>query len=99
MKARRSSWTYVFREFGGIQEYKFRGDPDFVRHHSEFDIWDHSEENLNIRPIESKTPSWTRSMLSHDQVIKWTKAEVLVDSDSCRQYTLSHAHFSQFSLS
>ena len=35
----RSSWTYVYREFGGIQEYEFRGDPDFVRYHSEFDIW------------------------------------------------------------
>ena len=45
-------------------------------------ISDHSEENLNVRPIESKTPSWTRSILSHGQVIKWTKAKVLVDSDS-----------------
>ena len=58
-----------------------------------------SEEILNERPIEIKTASWTRFILSHDQVIKWTKAKVLVDSDSCRQYTLSHAHFSQFNQS
>ena len=26
------------REFGGFQEYEFRGDPEFVRYHSEFDV-------------------------------------------------------------
>ena len=45
-------------------------------------ILDHSEEILNLKPIESTISSSTRSTLSHDQVINWTKAEVRVDSDS-----------------
>ena len=45
-------------------------------------ILDHSEEILNLKPIESTISSWTRSTLSHDQVINWTKAQVRVDSDS-----------------
>ena len=45
---------------------------------------EHSEEILYVKPIESTNPSWTRSrsLLSHDQVIKWTKAKVFVYSDS-----------------
>ena len=42
----------------------------------------HSEEILNVNTIESASPSWTRSVLSHDQVIQWTKAKVRVYSDS-----------------
>ena len=38
----------------------------------------HSEEILNVKPIESTAPSWMRSALSHDQVIKWTKAKVRI---------------------
>ena len=34
-----------------------------------------SEKILNARPIESKTASWTRSMLSKNQMIKWTKGK------------------------
>ena len=45
-------------------------------------ILDHSEEILYVKPIECTTPSCTRSTLSHDQVIKWTKAKVSVCSDS-----------------
>ena len=45
-------------------------------------ILEHSEETLNVNTIESASPSWTRSVLSHDQVIQWTKAEVRVYSDS-----------------
>ena len=33
----------------------------------------HSEEILNVKQIESTAPSWKRSTLSHDQVIKWTQ--------------------------
>ena len=43
---------------------------------------DHSEEILNVKPIGCTTPSCTRSTLSLDQVIKWTKAKVSVYSDS-----------------
>ena len=45
-------------------------------------ILKHSEEILNVKPLESSSPSWTRSVLSHDQAIKWTKATVRVYSDS-----------------
>ena len=41
-------------------------------------IVEHSEEILNVHTIESTSPSWTRSELSHDQVIQWTKAKVRV---------------------
>ena len=34
-------------------------------------ILEHSEEILNVNTIESASPSWTRSVLSHDQVIQW----------------------------
>ena len=45
-------------------------------------ILEHSEEILNVNTIESTPTSWTRSVLSHDQVIQWTKAKVRVYSDS-----------------
>ena len=45
-------------------------------------ISDHSEEILNVNTAASTNPSWTISFLSHDQVIKWTKAKVPVYSDS-----------------
>ena len=45
-------------------------------------ILEHSEEILNVHTIESTSPSWTRSVLSHDEVIQWTKAKVRVFSDS-----------------
>ena len=38
-------------------------------------ILEHSEEILNVDTIESTSTSWTRSVLSHDQVIQWTKAK------------------------
>ena len=34
---------------------------------------EHSEEILNVKPLESSSSSWTRSVLLHDQAIKWTK--------------------------
>ena len=37
-------------------------------------ILEHSEGILNVNTIESASPSWTRSVLSHDQVIQWTKS-------------------------
>ena len=45
-------------------------------------ILEHSEEILNVNTIESASPSWTRSALSHDQAIKWTEAKSRVYSDS-----------------
>ena len=45
-------------------------------------ILEHSEEILDVHTIESTSPSWTRSVLSHDEVIQWTKAKVRVCSDS-----------------
>ena len=45
-------------------------------------ISEHSDEIFNVKSIESASPSWTRSTLSHDQVIRWTKAKVHVYSDS-----------------
>ena len=36
---------------------------------------EHSEEILNVKPVESSSPSWTRSEMSHDQAIKWTKSK------------------------
>ena len=37
---------------------------------------------LNVSSIDWTAPSRTRSTLTHDHVIKWTKAKVHVDSDS-----------------
>ena len=45
-------------------------------------ILDHQVEILNVPPIDWTPPSWTRSTLTHDQVITWTKAKVHVCSDS-----------------
>ena len=45
-------------------------------------ILEHSEEILNVNTIDSASPSWMRSVFSHDQVIQWTIAKVLVYSDS-----------------
>ena len=43
---------------------------------------EHSQEILDVKPLESSFPAWTRSVLSHDQAIKWTEARVRVYSDS-----------------
>ena len=45
-------------------------------------ILEHSEEILNVNTIESASLPQTRSVLSHDQVIQWTKSKVRVYSDS-----------------
>ena len=45
-------------------------------------ILEHSEEIVKVNTIDSASPSWKRSVLSHDQVIQWTKARVPVRSDS-----------------
>ena len=37
---------------------------------------------MNVHTIESTSLSWTRSTVSHDQVIRWTQAQVRVYSDS-----------------
>ena len=43
---------------------------------------EHSEEIPDVNKTESESPSWTRSVLSHDQMIQWAKAKVRVYSDS-----------------
>ena len=45
-------------------------------------ILDHHAEILNVTTIDWTSLSWTRSTLSHDQVITWTKAKVRVYPDS-----------------
>ena len=49
-------------------------------------ILNHQTEILNVNTSESRSPSWTRSTLSHDQthdqVITWMNAKVHVYSDS-----------------
>ena len=57
----------------------------------------HQDEILNVTPIERTAPSWTRSTLSHDQVIKWTKAKERVYSDSvlCVGQVLDHSEANQ----
>ena len=45
-------------------------------------ILEHLEEILKVNTIDSASFSWTRSVLSHDQVIQWTRAKVRVYSDS-----------------
>ena len=46
-------------------------------------ISEHPEEIFNVKPIESAAPSWTRSTLSHDQVIKWANAKVHLSLRFC----------------
>ena len=60
-------------------------------------ISNHSEEILNVKTIASTNASWTRSLVSHDQVIKWAKAKVYVYSDSvlCLEKMLDHLEASQ----
>ena len=45
-------------------------------------ILEHSELILNVNTIDSASPSWTRPVLSHDQVIQWKKSKVRVCTDS-----------------
>ena len=42
---------------------------------------EHSEEILNVKTLDSHSPSWTRSLFN-DNVIKWAKAKVCVYTDS-----------------
>ena len=65
--------------FGSFQEHELR--------RAMFDITqrlilEHEAEMLNVSPIGWTAPSWTRSVLTHDQLIKWTKPTVHVYSDS-----------------
>ena len=45
-------------------------------------IKEHSEEFLNVKTLDYQSPSWTRSTLFNENVIKWTKAKVCVYADS-----------------
>ena len=76
-----SPWAEWFSKPRGLQEHELEGDWKFIQYHSKL-ILEHSEEILNVKPLESSSPSWTRSVLSHDQAIKWTQAKVRVYSDS-----------------
>ena len=39
-------------------------------------VMEHSEEILNVKCLEYSSPSWARSVLSHDQAIKWAQKYV-----------------------
>ena len=43
-------------------------------------IMEHSEEIMNVKFLESSSSSRTRSVLSHDQAIKWAKENVCVST-------------------
>ena len=43
-------------------------------------ILERCEEILNVTAIDSASPSWTRSVLSHNQVIQWTKKQKYVST-------------------
>ena len=45
-------------------------------------LLDDQADIMNVTTIDCTPPSWTRSTLSHGQVIAWTKAKVRVYSDS-----------------
>ena len=42
----------------------------------------HSEEILNVKTLDYQSPSWTRSTLFNDNLIKRVKAKVCVYADS-----------------
>ena len=72
-----SSWTELFwRTWKSTRTRTSRKFRAYPTSHRKL-ILEHSEEILN-NTIESASPSWTRSVLSHDHVIQWTKAKVRV---------------------
>ena len=52
-------------------------------------VLDHSEEILNVNTIERTSLSWTKSTLSHNQVIKWTR--VYSDCAPCLEKMYEHS--------
>ena len=52
----------------------------------------HQGEIVSVSPIDWTAPSWTRSTLTDDQVITWTKAKVHVCSDSTICLGKMHEH-------
>ena len=80
-ESRHSSWTKLRRTFGCVQEHQLRGTSEST-HITQKLILNHQAEILNVTTIDWTSPSWTRSALTHDQVITWTKAKVRVYSDS-----------------
>ena len=66
----RSSWTMLSGESGSPQKDELQGNSEFIQYHTEIDIgacWRDSECAYDWKRIP---PSWTRSTLSHDQVIQ-----------------------------
>ena len=60
---------------------------NFEELHNLFDvtqrlILEHQAEILNVSPTDWTALLWTRSRITHDQVITWTKEKVHVYSDS-----------------
>ena len=62
------------------QEHELRENSEFIQYHRIL-CWN-IFKILNVNTVERTFPSWTRSTLSHDQVIHWTKAKESVHSDS-----------------
>ena len=63
----------------GIQEHQRRGTPEFIQYHSEVDLASLSGDSACENDLWTSR-SFTRCTLSHDQVIKWTKARERVCS-------------------
>ena len=80
-ESRHSSWTKLRWKFGRFQEHKLQGTSDFFDTTQKL-MLNHQSEILNVTTIEWTSLSWTRSTLSHDQLIMWTKAKVRVNSHS-----------------
>ena len=67
-----SFWTELFGEPGSLQEHELREIQSLFNITQKLKL-QHSEEILNVNTIDSASPSWTRSVLSHDEVIQWKK--------------------------
>ena len=71
-----SSWTDLHWKFGSMQENEFRGNPEFLRHHSQVNTgtsWRDSEYEHNWQYL---------SLMDEIDIVSWSKAKVRVYSDS-----------------
>ena len=80
-ESRHPSWTELL---GDTEIYK---NTNFEEIECLFNITqkltkEHSEDILNVKGLECSSPSWARSVLAHDQAIRWANAKVCVYADS-----------------
>ena len=69
-------WARFLGECGSLPENKKFENIENVFNITQKFIKDHSEEILNVKTLDSHPPSWTRSTLFDDNVIKWAKASL-----------------------